>query len=42
MFNKRVKISQPEPDPFIKRVNRVNLFIRFYQNEKKNYEKTKK
>ena len=35
MFIKRVKIPQPKHNPFIKRVSRVDPFIRFYQNQKK-------
>ena len=35
MFIKQVKISHPEHNPFIKRVSRFDLFIKFYQNEKK-------
>ena len=35
MFIIRVKSPQLQYDLFIKRVNRVDLFIKFYQNEKK-------
>ena len=35
MFIKRVRIPQPQHNPFIKRISHVDLFIRFYQNEEK-------